>query len=204
MIAWAIDAARQSGIFDHIIVSTDDAEIAATALASGAEVPFIRAANLSDDNAGTMAVIAHATGWAQEQGWPVKAVCCIYPTAPMISPDDLCAGLRLLDSNGCDFVFTATNYASPIFRSFRQAEGGGVEMFFPEHFNSRSQDLPEAMHDAAQFYWGRPAAWLTSKPVFGQRSRVLLIPRWRVQDVDTPDDWTRAEALFQALGRTNP
>lgn len=203
MIAWAIDAARASGLFDTVIVSTDDKEIAETAREAGAEVPFMRPAELADDHAGTIPVVAHAASWAQQQGWPVEAVCCIYPTAPMISPDDLAEGLKLLDRGTHDFVFSATDYASPVFRAFLQTENGGVEMLFPEHFGSRSQDLPRALHDAAQFYWGRPEAWLTAKTLFGPRSAALLVPRWRVQDIDTPDDWVRAEALFQALGGTS-
>lgn len=202
MIAWPIDAARESGLFDHIIVSTDDAEIAEVAHGLGAEVPFMRPAELSDDHTGTIAVVAHAVSWSKEQGWPVEAVCCIYPTAPLISPDDLAQGLRLLDEGTHDFVLTATDYASPIFRAFRETESGGLEMVFPEHFESRSQDLPRALHDAAQFYWGRPDAWLTATTLFGPESRALLIPRWRVQDIDTPEDWVRAEALFRSLDGT--
>lgn len=204
MIAWAIDATRRSGLFDQVIVSTDDAEIAETARKFGAEVPFLRPTDLADDHTGTMAVMAHATSWAQAQGWSVDALCCVYPTAPMISPDDLAEGLRLLDQGSNDFVFSATDYAAPVFRAFVQNEGDGVEMVFPEHFNSRSQDLPRALHDAAQFYWGRPEAWLNTKTLFGPRSTALLIPRWRVQDIDTPEDWIRAEALFQSLGGTKP
>jgi pseudaminic acid cytidylyltransferase len=199
MIAWPIATARESGLFDHIIVSTDDADIAEVARQSGAEVPFMRPPELADDHAGTIPVIAHAVGWARDAGWPVAAACCIYPTAPLVSPDDLAEGLRLLDAHTHDFVLTATDYASPIFRAFRQTNDGGLEMFFPEHFESRSQDLPRALHDAAQFYWGRPDAWLSAKTLFGPRFRALLIPRWRVQDIDTPEDWVRAEALFRSL-----
>jgi N-acylneuraminate cytidylyltransferase len=200
MIAWPIDAARASGLFDHIIVSTDDAELAEVAQELGAEVPFMRPAELADDHTGTIAVIAHSVSWAREQGWPVEAVCCIYPTAPLISPEDLAEGLRLLSEGTNDFVLTSTDYASPIFRAFRQAENGGIEMLFPEHFESRSQDLPRALHDAAQFYWGRPDAWLSATTLFGPRSRPLPVPRWRVQDIDTSEDWIRAEALFRSLG----
>jgi pseudaminic acid cytidylyltransferase len=198
MLAWPIAAAQESALFDKIIVSTDDPEIAETGRAAGAEAPFIRPLELADDHAGTIPVIAHAVQWAREQGWPVDAVCCIYPTAPLIASGDLAEGLRRL-AESRDFVFTATDYAAPIFRAFREIESGGVEMFFPEHFTSRSQDLPRALHDAAQFYWGRPDAWLTATTLFGPHSGPLIIPRWRVQDIDTPEDWHRAEALFRAL-----
>jgi len=200
MIAWPVQTALASGLFDHVIVSTDDEEIAGIASGLGAEVPFLRPAELADDHAATIPVIAHATAWAQARGWGVDAVCCIYPTAPMVSADDLASGLRQLDEARCDFVFTATDYASPIFRAFRLLEDGSVEMFFPERFAARSQDLPRALHDAGQFYWGRPQAWLSADAIFGPRSKALVIPRWRVQDIDTPEDWHRAEALFEALG----
>jgi N-acylneuraminate cytidylyltransferase len=200
MVAWPIAAAIESGLFDHVLVSTDDMEIADAASGAGAEVPFTRPTELADDHAGTIPVMAHATSWARQQGWAVEAVCCVYPTAPMISPEDLAEGLRMLDEGTHDFVFSATDYASPIFRAFVQTADGGVEMIFPEHFDSRSQDVPRALHDAAQFYWGRPESWLSAKTLFGPRSAPLLVPRWRVQDVDTPEDWHRAEALFRALG----
>ena len=204
MIAWPIAAATASGLFDHILVSTEDAEIAEVARQAGAEVSFMRPAELADDHTGTIAVIAHATRWAKEQGWPIEAICCVYPTAPMIAPHDLAEGLRLLREGPRDFVLAATDYAAPVQRAFRQAEGGSIEMFFPEHFDSRSQDLPRALHDAAQFYWGRPEVWLSARTLFGPRTSVVLVPRWRVQDIDTPEDWTRAEALFRSLGGTKP
>jgi pseudaminic acid cytidylyltransferase len=199
MIAWSIGAARESGLFDHILVSTDNDEIARIAEANGAEVPFRRPAELANDHAGTIEVIAHATEWALAQGWELDAVCCLYATAPFTRADDLRQGLERLNSDSWAFCFSATSYASPIFRAFRQSETGGVEMFFPEHFDKRSQDLPEALHDAAQFYWGRPEAWCSHERLFDRQSTPLLIPRWRVQDIDTEDDWRRAELLWKAL-----
>lgn len=195
MIAWSIEAAKESKLFDHIIVSTDDAEIAEVARQWGAEVPFMRPAELADDYAGTTEVIAHATQWALDQGFDVDAVCCIYATAPFVQVKDLKRGLEALNSGGWAYSFTVTDYASPIFRSFKQTAAGGIEMFFPEHFSTRSQDLPTALHDAGQFYWGRPSAWLKGKRIFDQDSIPVVIPRWVVQDIDTQDDWERAEIL---------
>jgi len=195
MIAWSIEAAKSSGIFGRIIVSTDDAEIAEVAKQWGAEVPFMRPDDLSNDYAGTTEVIAHATQWALDQGFDVEAVCCIYATAPFIQMGDLKRGLAALESGDWAYAFTVTDFAAPIFRSFKQNTEGGVEMFFPEHFSTRSQDLPAALHDAGQFYWGKPAAWLEGKRIFDRRSTPVIIPRWRVQDIDTPDDWERAEIL---------
>lgn len=199
MIAWSIEAAKLSGLFDRIFVSTDDSEIAAVAKQWGAEVPFVRPALLSGDHAGTTEVIAHATRWAYEQGWEVEAVCCIYATAPFVQVEDLKCGWQALSSGDWAYAFTVTDFAAPVFRAFRQTIEGGIEMFFPEHFDARSQDLPAAMHDAGQFYWGRPAAWLAGMRIFDRHSTPVVIPRWRVQDIDTPDDWQRAELMYNAL-----
>jgi N-acylneuraminate cytidylyltransferase len=203
MIAWSIEAAKASGLFEHIIVSTDDAEIAAVAKQWGAEVPFVRPAELSNDHAGTTEVIAHATQWALDQDFNVKAVCCIYATAPFVQVDDLKRGLEALESGDWAYAFTVTNYAAPIFRSFKRTAEGGIEMFFPEHFSTRSQDLPAALHDAGQFYWGRPSAWLEGKDAFGPQSFPVIIPHWRIQDIDSPDDWHRAEILAPAIMGNN-
>jgi N-acylneuraminate cytidylyltransferase len=144
---------------------------------------------------GTIPVIAHATQWAIDQGFNVAAVCCIYATAPFVQINDLKRGWEVLNSGDWDYAFTATDFAAPIFRSFKQTAEGGVEMFFPKDFATRSQDLPTALHDAGQFYWGRPTAWLEEKRIFDQRSVPIIIPRWRVQDIDTQDDWYRAELM---------
>lgn len=199
MMAWTLDAARMSGLFDRVIVSTDDREIAAVADASGAECPFVRPAALADDHATTTAVIAHATQWALDAGWQLDAVCCLYPTAPFIDVSDLRRGLAALDSGDWSYAIAVTQFAAPIFRAFTERADGGLEMFFPERFDARSQDLPRALHDAAQFYWGRPAAWLDGRRIFDRWTCPIVIPRWRVQDIDEPDDWTRAEMLFMQL-----
>jgi pseudaminic acid cytidylyltransferase len=199
MIAWSIEAAKASGFFDHIIVSTDDAEVAEIAREWGAEVPFIRPVELSNDYAGTTEVVAHATRWSIDQGWSVSAVCCIYATAPFVQVDDLARGLHLLESGNWSFAFTATDFSAPIFRAFKQMPEGGVKMFFPEHFATRSQDLPIALHDAGQFYWGRPSAWIEGRRIFDRHSIPVVIPRWRVQDIDNQDDWMQAELIYNQL-----
>lgn len=202
MLAWSIEAARASGMVEHIIVSTDDAEIAAVARQHGAEVPFVRPAELADDHAGTTEVVAHAVRWCSDQGWKLSAVCCIYATAPFIDSRDLRRGLEALESGNWSYAFTATDFPAPIFRAFRERAGGGLEMFFPEHYLTRSQDLPRALHDAGQFYWGRPSAWTEGRPIFAAHSAPVLIPRWRVQDIDSEEDWARAEIIAPAiLGR---
>ena len=203
MIGWSIDAAISSGLFEHVIVSTDDTEIAELAISCGAEVPFVRPKELSNDQAETTPVVAHATQWAIEQGFDISAVCCIYATAPFIQVADIKRGWEELNSGGWDYTFTVTDFAAPIFRAFEQTTEGGLEMFFPEYFNSRSQDLPLALHDAGQFYWGRPEAWLEKKRIFDRNSKPIKIPRWRVQDIDTPDDWKQAELLASVILERN-
>lgn len=199
MIAWSIEAALSSGMFEQVVVSTDDAEIATVARQWGAEVPFLRPESLADDYTGTTEVVAHATKWVLGQGWQPEAVCCIYATAPFVMVKDLQKGWEALHGGQWEYAFTATDFAAPIFRAFQQTEEGGLEMFFPEHFSTRSQDLPTALHDAGQFYWGRPGAWLNDLRIFDKHSIPVVIPRWRVQDIDTQEDWYRAELMHQAL-----
>jgi N-acylneuraminate cytidylyltransferase len=168
----------------------------------GAEVPFMRPAELSSDYAGTLEVMAHATQWALDQNLDLEAVCCIYATAPFIQVTDLQNGLNAIRSGDWAYSFAATDFGVPIFRSFKKSSGGGVEMFFPEDYDKRSQDLPIALHDAGQFYWGRPEAWIKKFKVFEKHSVPLIIPRWRAQDIDTKEDWVRAEILAPAIMST--
>jgi len=199
MLAWSIEAALQSGCFEHVFVSTDDAEIAYVAQSFGAKVPFIRPATLSDHHTPTIPVIAHAIEWSQAHDMMPEAVCCIYATAPMITPNDLQQSLNTLQNNHCDYVFSATSYAFPIQRAFQLNAQQQVEMFYPEHMGTRSQDLPHAYHDAGQFYWGRSQAWLNHAPIFSSQAMTHLLPRHCVQDIDTPEDWIRAEFMCQAI-----
>jgi pseudaminic acid cytidylyltransferase len=199
MIAWSIDAARASGCFDHIAVSTDDEEIAAVAREAGAEVPFMRPAGLSDDHTATMPVIAHAIDWYADDNRPPAFACCIYATAPFLRAGDIRRGLETLRQSGSRFALSVTTFAAPIQRAFRITSGGRLQMFNPEAFATRSQDLEPAYHDAAQFYWGDADAWRSGKPIFSSEAAPVLLPRHRVQDIDTPEDWRTAEWMFQAL-----
>jgi N-acylneuraminate cytidylyltransferase len=198
MIQWSIDAALHSGCFDQVVVSTDDEEIAHVARQGGAQVPFLRPAALSDDHTGTTAVIAHAIDWFESKDQPPEQVCCLYATAPFVSAEDICRGLKVLSESGADYVFSATKYVFPIQRAIRIISEQRIEMFNPEYFNIRSQDLEEAYHDAGQFYWGRATAWKSNIAIFGPTSSVVLLPRYRVQDIDTNEDWLMAEYLYHA------
>lgn len=203
IIAYTIKAAQQSGCFEHIIVSTDDAEIAAIAREYGAEVPFMRPSELSDDHTNTAPVIAHAIQWLQQQGMAPEYVCCIYATAPLILASDIARGFEQLQAVAAQYAFSATSYPFPIQRAFTITKGGGIQMYNPEYVNTRSQDLPETYHDAGQFYWGRADTWLADKPIFSEASVPVILPRHCVQDIDTLEDWEYAEMIFRA-GRSNP
>ena len=197
IIAWSIEAAHASGCFDRVIVSTDDPAIASVAVALGAEAPFVRPAALSDDVTGTIPVMAHA---AQQCGLGAgDLLCAVYPTAPFLRPEDLAAGLAAMEEGDCDYALSVTTFPFPIQRAVRRDGQGRLEMFDPEQAEARSQDLEEAWHDAAQFYWGRVEAWTGGAPIFTRESRGIAIPRSRVQDIDTPEDWDRAELMFRAL-----
>jgi len=199
MIAYSIEAAQKSGCFDKIIVSTDDQEIADIATQFGAEVPFIRPSNIADDYATTLDVMQHAINWCQTQHWAVDKVCCIYATAPFILPKYIQNGLAELSNDDVQYAFSATTFPFPIQRAISLDENRNVSMFAPENTNTRSQDLPEAYHDAGQFYWGKASAFLTGKVFFAEHSKAVILPRKRVQDIDTPEDWDLAETLFSVL-----
>lgn len=198
MISYSIRAAQESGLFDAIIVSTDDDDVARIACDSGAEVPFRRPPELADDYTGTDDVILGSIDWLEEHRQVPEYVCCIYATAPFLLPEDLRRGWDLIRSKDCAAAFSVTTYAYTIFRSLRIREDGCLEMFWPENQYKRSQDLPEAWHDAGQFYWGVTDRYRRNKLFFKDAMPVIL-PRWRVQDIDTIEDWEHAEKLFQIL-----
>ena len=203
IIAWSIEIAIQSGCFDKIIVSTEDSEIASIAQLYGAETPFKRPAKLSDDYTTTTEVVSHAVHWYFDNGVNLTAVCCVYPTAVLMQAEDLREGLKLLLNNNLGYVLSVTSFPFPIQRALRITSEGRTEMFNPKNQNIRSQDLEEAWHDAGQFYWGNSESWLKKKPIFSTNSMPIIIPSYRVQDIDTPDDWDRAKLLFEVLKYNN-
>jgi N-acylneuraminate cytidylyltransferase len=203
IIAYSIEAALESGCFDKVIVSTDDDEIAAVSIDYGAEVPFLRPAELSNDHAGTIPVICHAIQWFEELGQSVTSVCCIYATAPFISASRVREAYDLLCSSHAEYCFSVTEYVFPIQRAVRLTVGNRLEMFDSNSFATRSQDLEPAYHDAGQFYWGKAAAFLADIPLFSEHATPYLLPHYLVQDIDTPDDWIRAEYIYQALKADN-
>lgn len=198
MIAYSIHAARTAGVFDHIVVSTDDEEIAAMSRQLGAQTPFVRPAELADDHTITSAVVAHAIRWFEAADEPPEFVCCLYPTAPFVRSADLRNGLARLAASDKLLAFSATSFPFPVQRAFYLDQDGAPNMFHPEHYLTRSQDLEPAYHDAGQFYWGRPEGFLSDHVIFSPISIPILLPRHLVQDIDTLEDWERAELMYRA------
>lgn len=198
MIAWSIEAALECQLFDQVIVSTDCSEIARISHRYGAVTPFTRPPELSDDHTPTIPVIRHAIGWLQDNGFQPANICCLYATAPFVQPMDLGKGLERLESDpDLEFAFSVTEFSFPILRGLR-IDGNRVRMFWPEHELTRSQDLTPAFHDAGQFYWGRVHSFLNHDGFFSARSAPVILPQHRAQDIDTPEDWQRAEYMFRA------
>lgn len=198
IIAYSIETALNTKLFDRVVVSTDDTEIADIARHYGAEVPFMRPAALSDDHTGTVPVVQHAVRWLMEHGQTIDCVCCLYPTAPFMTPELLAEGLALLKQQDKDFAFSVSRFSYPIQRALKRTSQGGVEPFFPEYIPCRSQDLEPAYHDAGQFYWGTATAFLEARAMFSDSAVPVVLPHHLVQDIDDLDDWQRAEFMYQA------
>jgi pseudaminic acid cytidylyltransferase len=196
MIAYAIDAAKDSGLFDEIVVSTDDEAIADVARQYGASVPFMRPAALADDITGTTPVVHHALKMIEAEK-KYQYACCIYATCPLIQISFLRQAYRALEQEpGKSFAFSMTSFAFPVQRALKIEPN--IEPLFPEFINQRSQDLVEGYHDAGQFYWGRVSAYMQGLPMFSDHAIPIILPRYLVQDIDTEEDWAQAELLYKA------
>ncbi|MBV2127865.1 pseudaminic acid cytidylyltransferase [Arsukibacterium indicum] len=204
MLAYPIQTALKSGCFDRIIVSTDDDEIAEIARQYGAEVPATRPAELADDHTGTSAVVRYELSQLLQQGAKISYCCCIYATTPLLSAVMLQQAWQQLSREpALNYVFSAARFSFPIQRALLQT-ASGVRPFDSSSIGKRSQDLAPTFHDAGQFYWGRTAAWLDNKAIFADHSKMLILPDHLVQDIDTSEDWHRAELLFQLLQQEPP
>ena len=198
MIAYAIAAARESGLFEHVVVSTDDAEIADVAQRHGATVPFRRPQELADDQTVTVPVIGHAAQWFVEQGQAPAAVCCIYPCVPLLRAQDLRGAYELFLQRSAQYVYPVVAFHSSPWRAMTKPEDGPMSFVYPEYELTRTQDLPKCYFDAGQFYWGRTEAW-TSGLRMHSNGHGYEIEGHRVVDIDTFDDWKRAELIARAL-----
>lgn len=202
VMSYSINAALESGCFDQVIVSTDDDVIAAIAREHGATTPFVRPAALADDHTVLADVITHAIHWYQEQGRLVSQACCIFATAPFVSAADLQAGQQALTASDKHFALSVTSFPFAVQRALRLGSDGTIDAMYPQYRSTRSQDLEEGWHDAGQFCWGTANAFLQNLPVFAPHTVAVKLPRHRVQDMDTLEDWHRAELMYKVLRQT--
>ena len=200
MITYAIEAAKNSGLFEHIIVTTDDQEIANIALDLGAEVPFMRPSDISDDYTPTVPVIAHAINECQNLGWKIENACCIYANVPLIEVEDLKEGFLKLHGSDADYSFPIAEYPSAIQRALKKMPDDKMTPFNSDFELTRTQDLETAYYDAGQFYWGSSKSWLSNEKIHSS-SVGHLIPSWRVIDIDTESDWKRAEYMYDSINK---
>jgi pseudaminic acid cytidylyltransferase len=200
MIAYAIETALESGIFEEVMVSTDDEEIAAISSRYGAKIPFFRSGDNSNDTATTVSVLLEVLHTYSDKNMFFDFGCCIYPSNPFLTAKKLSQSLNMLEEEGFDTVISAVRYSSPVQRSF-VLENGKMKMLFPENLNTRSQDLPPVFHDAAQFYWFRCDRLLEQQKLWTENTGILEIPETEVQDIDTLTDWDLAEVKFRLWKR---
>jgi pseudaminic acid cytidylyltransferase len=199
IIAWSIEEAIKSKCFDEVFVSTDSYSIAEVAKEYGAKVPFIRNSNLSDDHTGILDVIKDAIEQLSSIGYEFENVCCIFATAPFIESNYIHDGLKKIMNNNQIFVLSATTFKYPVQRSFTIDGKKGMQMLFEENYHTRTQDLSEVWHDAAQFYWGSKETWKNANKIFLNSSEIVKIPNIVVQDIDTNEDWKNAELVYKIL-----
>ena len=197
IIAWSIETAMNSGLFDTVMVSTEDPEIAAVATAHGAEVPFLRTPGIADDHAGLIDVLAEVVATFEVRGQTFDAVCCLLATAPLATAERLRQGRDLLATGLYDSVFPVVAYGSPIQRALRRCEDGATSMIDPESYSRRSQDMEAAYHDPGQFYWLTPGACRERQPILSGRAGSFIIGEMEAQDIDTEDDWRLCELKHQ-------
>jgi len=202
IIKYSIDAALNSKLFDEVMVSTDDIEIAELAKKFGASVPFIRSNTSSDDYATTVDVLVEVLNDYLKKGVSFDYCCCLYPTAPFVTAKKLVAAFELLKNSDADSVLPITKFSFPILRSVK-IENGFVKLNWPEHMNSRSQDLPQAFHDCGQFYFAKNETIIKQKCLFTDFTVPLEIPESEVQDIDNEEDWKIAEMKYSILKKSN-
>ncbi|HEC1780315.1 pseudaminic acid cytidylyltransferase [Campylobacter lari] len=197
LIAYSIESALKSKIFDDVIISSDDDEIIEVALKYGAKAPFVRKKELSDDYASSTAVIQDAIIMLEKQDKFYENVCCLYATAPLIDEFILKKAFEQFNQENCKFLFSACEFEYPIQRAFYLNEKHQIHMFEEKYYASRSQDLIKAYHDGGAFYFGKKEAWLEENFMFKPYSKAFLLPRNKICDIDTFDDLEFAKILYQ-------
>jgi pseudaminic acid cytidylyltransferase len=199
IIAYSIQSALKSGLFEEVMVSTDDLEIAEIAKKFGAKVPFFRSKENSDDHATTSDVLKEVLLFYIGKGREFSNACCLYPTAPFVTSDSLKEGKKILKESGADTVFPVVGFGYPVWRGLRKDSSGKMEMVWKEHLNSRSQDLEEVFHDAGQWYWFSVERFLMNKKLFTENTRGPELSPLEVQDIDNLHDWHLAELKYGYL-----
>lgn len=199
ILLYSIEAAKKSGLFQEIMVSTDDEEIRSLAVEAGASVPFLRSAATANDYAPLVDVLLEVVGKYQESGVSYDNICCILPTAPLIDETDILRAYDVLLQSSFDSVCPVVAFSYPILRSLKLDENGRLSMNWPEYCHARSQDLPAAYHDSGTFYWIRTAALLRDKQIFAPNGTAVVVDERRVQDIDTPEDWCLAELKYKLI-----
>jgi pseudaminic acid cytidylyltransferase len=197
IIAYSIEAALASGLFKRVIVSTDSQQIAEISKKYGAEVPFLRPAELADDFTATVPVLIHALRRLETANRFPSHFCCIYATAPFLKKEYLEKGLELLKSKNATTTFSVTEFEYPVFRALRVESSGRVRMKWPKYESSRSNDLEILYHDAGQFYWGDTLKFIKEQKLFSDHSFPVILPSYQTIDIDSLQDWYFAERLFQ-------
>lgn len=201
MIGYAISAAIRSGLFEHVVVTTDDPEVADLARKEGAEAPFVRTSELSNDYTPIVPVVADAISRCERLGWIIGDVCCIFPCVPFIRTEDLSAAFRLLETSGADYAFPVVEFPAAVQRAMRRDVVGKMQPLFPGNQLLRTQDIETVYYDAGQFYWGRQDAWLNN-PLIHSSGAGLVVPRTRAVDIDTFEDWKYAELMYRSIQRS--
>lgn len=198
IMAYSIEAALKSGIFDDVMVSTDDEEFAEVANKYGASVPFLRSDATSNDYATTVDVLLEVIETYKQRGMEFDTICCLYSTAPFVTSERLKEAHSKLSDN-VDACFTMVEYSYPIQRSLRINEVGQVEMKYPDYLKSRTQDLEKVYHDAGQFYFLKTKTLIEEKTVWCKHTVPLVLSELEVQDLDTLTDWQLAEMKYALL-----
>lgn len=202
IIAYSIQAAIKSECFDEIIVSTEDTEISEVAKFYGASVPFVRPESLADDYVDINSVVKHAIEWFDDKNLLLSEVCCLFPTAPFVTAEAIKKSFDQMKKIEADYCFTVTTFEFPIQRAIKVTLENRLKMFNPEYLKTRSQDLEASYHDAGQFYWGKVESFRHQKQFFSKDATPYILPRYLVQDIDTPEDWKRAELMYKVLKKS--
>jgi N-acylneuraminate cytidylyltransferase len=197
IIAYSIQVALESGLFDEVMVSTDSQEIADIAIKYGASVPFLRSKKNSNDYASTVDVVEEVLSEYKKIDKNYKYICCFYPTSPLINKDHLIKGMKLIEEFDLDSIFTVIPFSHPIQRAFFVNKFGFIEMINPENAKFRSQDLQKTYHDAGQFYFLNSDRFLKEKKIFMEKTLPLILSDLDAQDIDSEEDWKMAELKYK-------